>query len=78
MAIIGVVASVIGAFYYLRIIKVMFFDEAVAPFDRVEGKALFVMGLAAFFMVAFVLPFIGGALVDAATAAASSLMPVAR
>ncbi len=78
LAIIGVVASVIGAFYYLRIIKLMFFDEAAAPFERVEGKALFVMGLAALFMVAFVLPFIGGALVDAATAAAASLMPAAR
>ena len=75
LAIIGVVASVIGAFYYLRIIKVMFFDEAAAPFERVEVKALFVMGLAAAFMVAFVLPFIGGSLVDAATAAAASLMP---
>lgn len=28
LAVIGVLASVIGAFYYLRIIKVMFFDEA--------------------------------------------------
>jgi NADH-quinone oxidoreductase subunit N len=78
LAIIGVVASVIGAFYYLRIIKVMFFDEAAAPFERVELKALFVMGLAAVFMVAFVLPFVGGALVDAATAAAASLMPGPR
>ena len=78
LAIIGVVASVIGAFYYLRIVKLMFFDEAAVPFEPVESKALFVMGLAALFMVAFVLPFIGGTLVDAATAAAASLMPPAR
>ena len=78
LAIIGVVASVIGAFYYLRIVKLMFFDEAAVPFEPVERKALFVMGLAALFMVAFVLPFIGGTLVDAATAAAASLMPPAR
>ena len=75
LAIIGVVASVVGAFYYLRIVKLMFFDEAAEPFERVESKALFVMGIAAVFMVGFVLPFIGGSLVDAATAAAVSLMP---
>ncbi len=75
LAIIGVVASVIGAFYYLRIIKIMFFDEAAAPFEPVEAKALAVMSLSAIFVAAFVLPFIGGSLVDAATAAAASLMP---
>ncbi|MCL6251921.1 NADH-quinone oxidoreductase subunit NuoN [Altererythrobacter sp. KTW20L] len=36
LAAIGIAASVIGAFYYLKFIKVMFFDEAV---DRVQGKA---------------------------------------
>ena len=77
LAIIGVVASVVGAFYYLRIVKVLFFDEAVAPFERVESKALFVMAVAAVVMVGFVLPFIGGTLVDAATAAAASLVPPA-
>jgi NADH-quinone oxidoreductase subunit N len=39
LAIIGIVASVIGAFYYLKVIKVMYFDEPVgqiiAPDDRV-------------------------------------------
>ena len=28
LAIIGVIASVVGAYYYLRIVKIMFFDEA--------------------------------------------------
>ena len=28
LAVVGVVCAVIGAFYYLRVIKVMFFDEA--------------------------------------------------
>ena len=27
LAVIGVLASVVGAFYYLRIVKIMFFDE---------------------------------------------------
>tara|TARA_E500000331_G_scaffold303359_1_gene305802 strand:+ start:31 stop:423 length:393 start_codon:yes stop_codon:yes gene_type:complete len=40
LAIIGVVASVVGAFYYLRIVKIMYFDEAVEPFDMPLGKGL--------------------------------------
>lgn len=32
LAIIGIVASVVGAFYYLRMIKVMWFDEPVTTF----------------------------------------------
>ena len=78
LAVIGVVASVIGAFYYLRIIKVMFFDEAAAPFEPVEAKAFVVMALSAAFVALFVLPFVGGTLFDAATAAASALAPAGR
>jgi NADH-quinone oxidoreductase subunit N len=78
LAVIGVIASVIGAFYYLRIIKVMFFDEAAKPFEPVEAKALVVMALSALFVVLFVLPFIGGALGDAANAAASALVAGSR
>jgi NADH-quinone oxidoreductase subunit N len=40
LAIIGVVASVVGAFYYLRIVKIMYFDEAAEPFDMPLGKGL--------------------------------------
>ena len=40
LAIIGVVASVIGAFYYLRIVKIMYFDEAAEPFDHPLGRGL--------------------------------------
>jgi NADH-quinone oxidoreductase subunit N len=75
LAVIGVVASVVGAFYYLRIIKIMFFDEAAERFAPVEAKAFAVMALSAIFVALFVLPFIGGSLVDAATAAAASLVP---
>ncbi len=34
MAVLGVLASAVAAFYYLRIVKVMFFDAAGATFDR--------------------------------------------
>ena len=33
LAVIGVVTSVVGAYYYLRIVKVMYFDE---PRERYE------------------------------------------
>ncbi len=33
VAVVGVLASVIGAYYYLRIIKVMFFDKSEEEFD---------------------------------------------
>lgn len=34
LAVIGVLASVVGAFYYLRVVKVMYFDEPLGVFDR--------------------------------------------
>jgi NADH-quinone oxidoreductase subunit N len=36
LAAIGIAASVIGAFYYIKIVKVMYFDE---PADTVRGKS---------------------------------------
>ncbi|MEO0033743.1 MAG: NADH-quinone oxidoreductase subunit NuoN [Pseudomonadota bacterium] len=35
LAAIGIAASVIGAFYYLKVVKVMYFDEAT---DKVQGR----------------------------------------
>ena len=51
LALLGVVAAVVGCFYYLRVVKVMYFDEPVgAPLpahnDRVSGTALGVNSLA--------------------------------
>jgi NADH-quinone oxidoreductase subunit N len=75
LSVIGVVTSVVGAFYYLRIVKIMFFDEPAEAFEPREDKITAVMVLSAVFIVAFVLPFIGGTLVDAANAAAAALAP---
>jgi NADH-quinone oxidoreductase subunit N len=36
LAAIGIAASVIGAFYYIKIVKVMYFDE---PADTIVGKS---------------------------------------
>ena len=37
LAVIGVLASVVGAYYYLRIIKIMYFDEPAERFEPMPG-----------------------------------------
>ena len=43
LAVIGVVTSVVGAYYYLPIVKIMYFDEPAKPFEpmphRAQGRA---------------------------------------
>ncbi|MCH9806442.1 MAG: NADH-quinone oxidoreductase subunit NuoN [Alphaproteobacteria bacterium] len=73
LAIIGVIASVIGAYYYLRIVKIMFFDEPQEKFSPVPAKLGLVMGVALLFIFAFSIPQLGTPIVNAAQAAASSL-----
>jgi NADH-quinone oxidoreductase subunit N len=71
LAVIGVVTSVVGAFYYLTIVKVMYFDEPLAKLDptRVEvGSVLVIAGLFNIFFVA-----IPGPLASVAMSAAKSL-----
>ena len=55
LAVIGVLASVVGAFYYLRVVKVMFFDEAMAGFVPMQGEYRLLVGLSGAFAVAFIL-----------------------
>jgi NADH-quinone oxidoreductase subunit N len=72
LAIIGVVTSVVGAFYYLRIVKVMYFDEPAGAFDHPispELKAVLVV-TAIVTMFFFLLP---DPIVGSAEAAAASL-----
>jgi NADH-quinone oxidoreductase subunit N len=68
LAIIGVLSSVVGAYYYLRIIKVMWFDEATGEFARTAGELKLVFGLSGLFVIGYVL--IGGPIGAAAEAAA--------
>lgn len=58
LAVIGVLTSVVSAFYYLRIIKVMYFDEPSDPIDPLPDFGVkFVIAIAAVYMLAFtVLP----------------------
>ena len=39
LAVIGVLASVVGAYYYLRIIKIMYFDEPAGGFEPMATGA---------------------------------------
>ena len=71
LAIIGVIASVVGAYYYLRIVKVMFFDDAKAPFLPISGSIGLVMAASALFVLLYVV--YPSPLVKSATAAAASL-----
>ncbi|KZD09855.1 NADH-quinone oxidoreductase subunit NuoN [Oceanibaculum pacificum] len=72
LAVIGVVSSVVGAFYYLRIVKLMYFDEPVETLDRPIGRemgaVIAVSGL--FTLLFFVWP---APILNAAAQAAASL-----
>ncbi len=71
LAVIGVLTSVVGAFYYLTIVKIMYFDEPVKGFARMPGLlavVLCVSGLINMLFFAYPAPLLG-----AATAAAKSL-----
>ncbi|MEO1227186.1 MAG: proton-conducting transporter membrane subunit, partial [Pseudomonadota bacterium] len=43
LAVIGVLTSVVAAFYYLRIIKLMYFDDPVEKLDRPIGRDMVVV-----------------------------------
>ncbi|MCB1548863.1 MAG: NADH-quinone oxidoreductase subunit N, partial [Hyphomicrobiaceae bacterium] len=64
--------SVVGAYYYLRIIKIMFFDEPKEPFEPVPAKVSMVVGVTGAFVLLFAL--IVSPLLSAATSAARSLL----
>src|SRR5882757_6265222 len=71
LAVVGVLASVVGAFYYLTIIKVMYFDEPLSTLDPMRMELRTVLAVAGLFNIFFfVYP---GPLVSVATSAARSL-----
>jgi NADH-quinone oxidoreductase subunit N len=64
LAVLGVLASVVGAYYYVRIVKVMFFDAAKEKFLAVPVRAGLIMGLASLFVLLYVVwpaPLVAGA-----------------
>jgi NADH-quinone oxidoreductase subunit N len=71
LSVIGVLTSVIGAYYYLSIVKVMYFDEPLTELDPVRVELRAVLAVAGLFNIFFfVYP---GPLVSMATVAAKSL-----
>ncbi|MBO0764092.1 MAG: NADH-quinone oxidoreductase subunit NuoN [Hyphomicrobiaceae bacterium] len=71
LAIIGVLASVVGAYYYVRIVKIMFFDQARERFAAIQPKTGLVMALAGLYVLLYVVwP---APLVEAAGTAVKSL-----
>jgi NADH-quinone oxidoreductase subunit N len=61
----------VGAFYYLSIVRVMYFDEPLARLDPVRVELGTVLAVTGLFNILFV--FFAGSLVTVATAAAKSL-----
>ena len=71
LAVIGVLASVVGAYYYLRIVKIMYFDEPVEGFEPMPRELRAVLGVRGLFnLLFFVYP---APLIDAANTAAKAL-----
>jgi NADH-quinone oxidoreductase subunit N len=72
LAVIGVIASVVGAYYYLRIIKIMYFDAPASVFDRRSPSLSFVVAASGIVTLFFILA--AGPITAAAQAAASALL----
>lgn len=51
LAVIGVLSSVVGAFYYLRIVKVMYFDEPAAAFEPMPSELRAVLAISGLFTI---------------------------
>jgi NADH-quinone oxidoreductase subunit N len=53
LAVLGVVASVVGAYYYLRVIKIMYFDAAAPAFDVMDDEVKWVVYASGLFVLLF-------------------------
>jgi NADH-quinone oxidoreductase subunit N len=71
LAVIGVLASAVGAYYYLRIVRLMYFDEPAPAFDRPGPVTRIVLALSGLMIILFV--FLPSPITNAAMAAAQSL-----
>ena len=71
LAVIGVLASVVGAYYYLAIVKIMYFDEPAEGFVPMPDEIKIVLAVCGLFNILFFL--YPGPLIGVASAAAHSL-----
>jgi NADH-quinone oxidoreductase subunit N len=73
-AVAGVVLSVVGAYYYLRIVKLMYFDEPAEAFDPSPSRSVpAVAGICAVLLLFFVVPFLSAPVLGSAASAAAAL-----
>ena len=73
LAVLGVLASVVGAFYYLRIVKIMFFDEPKDAFSEMPSQLKMVLGLSGILVLLYIV--YPNPVIDTARAAAKALIP---
>jgi NADH-quinone oxidoreductase subunit N len=71
LAVIGVLASVVGCYYYLMIVKVMYFDEPAGAFEPMPGALKAVLAISGIIVILYVV--MPGPLVATAAMAAKSL-----
>ena len=71
LAVVGVLASVVGAYYYLRIVKLMYFDEPVVIYEPIAPELKAVLAISGAGVILYML--ISAPLVTAAAVAARSL-----
>jgi NADH-quinone oxidoreductase subunit N len=71
LSVVGVLTSVVGAYYYLMIVKVMYFDEPLPKLDPVRVELRTVVAVAGLFNIFFFA--YPGPLVSMASSAAKSL-----
>jgi NADH-quinone oxidoreductase subunit N len=73
LVVIGALTTVIGAYYYVRIVKVMYFDEPAGAFEPMPGNLRLVLAVSSALVLLFWLPGVPSWIVGAADAAARSL-----
>ncbi|MDH3738827.1 MAG: NADH-quinone oxidoreductase subunit NuoN [Alphaproteobacteria bacterium] len=71
LVVVGLLASVVAAYYYLRIVKLMYFDEPMDAFDKPVGREISTIVVATSAVTALFIivlwPVLGGAATAAAT-----------
>lgn len=75
LAIVAVLASVVGAYYYIRIVKIMYFDAPVEAFVKQKSYPMkLIVTFSALLVLAFIIPQVSTPVLEGATAAAQGLV----
>ncbi|MBT5073643.1 MAG: NADH-quinone oxidoreductase subunit NuoN [Kordiimonadaceae bacterium] len=75
LATVAVLASVVGAYYYIRIVKVMYFDDPVEEFQQQKSFPMkIIVTVSAILIIAFIMPQISSPVLEGASIAAQGLV----